>query len=75
MSRKFYFVLSYDEHDNKWEIDIDKEEEAFPLGTVYDNRLEEWHSEGYLYHTNQKWYHDSNNLNSAVIKALEGVKP
>lgn len=72
-ARQFHFVLVYDEADNKWDVDIDNEERAFPYGTIFDTYTDEWHNESELFVTNKKWWHDSDNLNGKVLEALKGV--
>lgn len=43
MSRQYHFAIMFDEETNRWSIDIDTEERAFPEGTILDE------NEGWLY--------------------------
>jgi len=43
MSKTYHYVVMFDEETNRWSIDIDGEESAFPNGTIYDD------NEGWVY--------------------------
>lgn len=40
--RQYHFTIMFDEEKNRWSIDIDTEESAFPSGTIYNTESEEW---------------------------------
>ena len=42
MSRSYHYVVMFNEDDNRWDIDIDGEESAFPNGTIYNHETQEW---------------------------------
>lgn len=42
MSRQYHFVVMFDEETNRWTLDYDTEESAFPNGTIYNQATREW---------------------------------
>ena len=42
MSRLHHYVVMFDEESNKWSVDIDGEEVAFPNGTIYNSQTRNW---------------------------------
>lgn len=40
--RQYHFAIMFDEETNRWDIDIDTEESAFPNGTIYNTETREW---------------------------------
>ena len=40
--RQYHFAIMFDEETNRWDIDIDTEESAFPNGTIYNTETKEW---------------------------------
>jgi len=42
MSKKYCYVISYDEQEQEWFLDTDMEEQRFKYGTIYDYDLRQW---------------------------------
>lgn len=42
MSKLHHYVIMFDEESNKWSVDIDGEEVAFPNGTIYNAETRSW---------------------------------
>ena len=42
MSRQYHFIVMFDEETNRWTMDYDTEEFAFPNGTIYNQATKEW---------------------------------
>lgn len=42
MSRKYHFVIMFNDETNQWDFDTDGEEIAFSSGTIYNNETDNW---------------------------------
>ena len=42
MSRQYHFIVMFDEETNRWSLDYDSEEDAFPNGTIHNLATKEW---------------------------------
>jgi hypothetical protein len=42
MTRRYHFVIMFDEETKQWDFDIDNEEVAFNSGTIYNKETKEW---------------------------------
>lgn len=42
MSKRYHYAIVFDEGKNRWDIDIDTEESAFPNGTIFDWDTGDW---------------------------------
>ena len=42
MSRRYHYAIMFDEETNRWDIDIDTEEQVFNEGSIYNTETREW---------------------------------
>jgi hypothetical protein len=42
MAKQYQFVIMFDEETNRWSVDYESEESAFPNGTIYDTETKTW---------------------------------
>jgi hypothetical protein len=42
MAKQYQFIIMFDEETNRWSVDYDSEEHAFPNGTIYDTDTKTW---------------------------------
>ena len=42
MSRRYHYAIMFDEETNRWNIDIDTEEQVFNEGSIYNTETREW---------------------------------
>jgi len=42
MSRRYHYAIVFDEETNRWNIDIDTEEQVFNKGSIYNTETREW---------------------------------
>lgn len=66
--KKYAYVLSYDDENQKWDLDIDLEEQRFKYGTVYNHDLRQW-EQAYL--GDEEYNGDEQLRTGQITKALE----
>ena len=42
MSRRYHFIVVFDDDTKQWDFDIDGEEIAFSNGTIYNDKTNGW---------------------------------
>ena len=68
MSRRYHFIVMFDDDTKEWDFDIDSEEIAFSSGTIYNNKTKGWE---YGYAGNGKYVGMEYKLSTQLSQQLD----
>jgi len=68
MSRRYHFIVVFDDDTKQWDFDIDGEEIAFSNGTIYNDKTNGWE---YGYAGNGKYVGMEDKLSTQITQQLD----